>query len=843
MANDQKTNFKLYIGIILLIVILEAFTGLLGQLLSDRFKMHFIRFLENQTGILSDKAYLLLFAVILLPIGIVFVIYQHTEVRPLRTKNPIIPTDKERKKYLDFLKKRYRNRYDQKLDQCVPIRLRLIYQSTSPAKKQVEKYFSEIKEQTPVNKKLYKILEVEKQLLIAGERGGGKTTLLLGLVEEILINETGSDALMPIVFDLASWKPQENQTFAQWLALMLNSSYGFSKIYATQAIENNLILPLFDGLDEVGKNSDNPHEIRVACLRAITDYIDEKNITRFVICTQLQTYQTARSHAQIKAIDAQILLSPLSLSQIKTELAKAKVIPHTPFNTKAVKNKYAAEQLLHLLNVHPKLQNVLAIPFYFNIALEVFNQKYAFNQIPNTKAEIEAFLVEAFIQKQLNKTPNQQKFQSKKSRHYLSWLANMMNNSSLVVFELADLQPRLLRSPWLYSWIFGLFYGLLIALFLGLVLDSLSVLIFSITSGLTLIMTIEATSNHLELNPIRTIKWNKFKDEYSWISIFFYVFVGAAGGVYVMESFLGLILGLFVGLVLGVTQAIYVSASYKAIEKPYQRLLDGLLAYLMLWGTILLALLGYYFYLNEPLTFLDYISLGLIGFIVGMLLSLLFITIYYHAIFRICFAYYQRTMPLRAVRFLKYVTTARIMEQDGGGHWRFKHQILQDYLDEPQIKYLRKKKTENLSLNDIWGVGNFYFDKRKHHKAIRYFNQYLDRQPKELKVIYQLGRIYLLKRDLVHAEIYLFQAWEQTKYQKEYAAETAMNLGHIYLLKKNNKIAINWYRKSRAFSESNLDFFWQKMDSSYTDLKMKKQGIRSQAYQDVIQELKNDERE
>ena len=54
-----------------------------------------------------------------------------------------------------------------------------------------------------------------------------------------------------------------------------------------------------------------------------------------------------------------------------------------------------------------------------------------------------------------------------------------------------------------------------------------------------------------------------------------------------------------------------------------------------------------------------------------------------HFILRLCF-YIEDKMPLKYATFLDYAAEARILEKDGG-HWRFRHQNLQDYfanLDE-----------------------------------------------------------------------------------------------------------------------------------------------------------------
>src|SRR5512145_473914 len=89
-------------------------------------------------------------------------------------------------------------------------------------------------------------------LLILGAPGSGKTTLLLELACDLLARARQTSSLpMPVVFNLSTWDERYGQ-LERWLLAELQLRYQIPKRIAERWLADEHILPLLDGLDEVG---------------------------------------------------------------------------------------------------------------------------------------------------------------------------------------------------------------------------------------------------------------------------------------------------------------------------------------------------------------------------------------------------------------------------------------------------------------------------------------------------------------------------------------------------------------------------------------------------------------
>lgn len=89
------------------------------------------------------------------------------------------------------------------------------------------------------------------RLLLLGERGVGKTTLLLRLMQELLLWATQDESFpIPALFSLASWTPRHPDLSA-WLIAELQRLYQVPEKIARNWVNTHAILPLLDGLDEL----------------------------------------------------------------------------------------------------------------------------------------------------------------------------------------------------------------------------------------------------------------------------------------------------------------------------------------------------------------------------------------------------------------------------------------------------------------------------------------------------------------------------------------------------------------------------------------------------------------
>jgi len=119
----------------------------------------------------------------------------------------------------------------------------------------------------PKEKKIGEIFdEANRSLLILGAPGSGKTTTLLELALDLIPRaESDQNQPIPVVFNLSTWSAKQ-QSLVDWLTAELSSKYRIPKKVSRRWLEDNSLLPLLDGLDEVKP------DYRAACVKAINEF-------------------------------------------------------------------------------------------------------------------------------------------------------------------------------------------------------------------------------------------------------------------------------------------------------------------------------------------------------------------------------------------------------------------------------------------------------------------------------------------------------------------------------------------------------------------------------------------
>jgi eukaryotic-like serine/threonine-protein kinase len=130
-------------------------------------------------------------------------------------------------------------------------------------------------------------------LLILGEPGSGKTVSLLELTRG-LIQRAEVDPVQPVpaVFKLSSWQP--GKRLESWLIDELSAFYKSPKRQARQWLRDRRILPMLDGLDEVG-----PSQME-ACVEAINTFIGAGTSGLAVTC-RTHAYTACDSRLMVNA--------------------------------------------------------------------------------------------------------------------------------------------------------------------------------------------------------------------------------------------------------------------------------------------------------------------------------------------------------------------------------------------------------------------------------------------------------------------------------------------------------------------------------------------------------------
>ena len=144
------------------------------------------------------------------------------------------------------------------------------------------------------------------ELLILGEAGAGKTTILLLLARELLNRASENDQLpIPVVFNLASWA-EKRPPLSVWLVDELVEGYYVPRRLAQAWIDQEIVLPMLDGLDEVGDNLTD-------CIEAINQYHKTHGLLPMVVCCRGSSYF---AQEQRLFLNRAVTIEPLSWQQI-----------------------------------------------------------------------------------------------------------------------------------------------------------------------------------------------------------------------------------------------------------------------------------------------------------------------------------------------------------------------------------------------------------------------------------------------------------------------------------------------------------------------------------------------
>jgi energy-coupling factor transporter ATP-binding protein EcfA2 len=153
-----------------------------------------------------------------------------------------------------------------------------------------------------------------KTLLILGEPGSGKTIALLQLAQRLIEKtENNLSQLIPIVLNLSSWAKKQ-QKIEEWLIEELREKYQVPQSLSQPWIEQEKLILLLDGLDEV------KIEYRNNCVRALNNFITNHGITEIVVCSRVKDYEALKQKLKLSSA---ICIEPLSSEQVHSFLAKA----------------------------------------------------------------------------------------------------------------------------------------------------------------------------------------------------------------------------------------------------------------------------------------------------------------------------------------------------------------------------------------------------------------------------------------------------------------------------------------------------------------------------------------
>jgi MFS family permease/DNA polymerase III delta prime subunit len=287
--------------------------------------------------------------------------------------------------------------------------------------------------------------EAGGELLILGEPGAGKTTLLLQLASDLLKRaEQESTSPLPVIFTLASWA-EKLLPLTDWLIEELFTKYQVPRNLGRSWVENDQLLLLLDGLDEV------PPLHRSSCIQAINMYHQEHTLVPIVLCSRKAEYEAQSTRVTLSKA---VVVQPLTPQQIDDYL------------TQAGQQLEAVRSLLH---DDQELQELARTPLMLTILILTYQGKAVDDLLTRMPADAQRqHVLGTYVERMLQRRAVSH-YTPDKTKYWSAWLAKQMVEHSQAEFYLESMQMDWLPASQLRWLLPGIVVGLVYGLFSGLV--------------------------------------------------------------------------------------------------------------------------------------------------------------------------------------------------------------------------------------------------------------------------------------------------------------------------------------------------------------------------------------
>jgi hypothetical protein len=298
------------------------------------------------------------------------------------------------------------------------------------------------------------------ELLILGEPGAGKTTMLLQLVSHLLAQAEGDERCpMPAVFSLAGY--DGGRPFDEWLVDELANNYEVPRKLGAAWISSAAFIPLLDGLDEVDADQ------RRACAEAINAFRHQYEGVSMLVTTRNLDYQAIALRLNLEKA---IMLQPLNADQINEYLARRGK------RLAGLRTSLKADATLRELAGSPLMLSIMTLAYYRlpeDIALELSNGQLS-----------RQLLFDVYVERMARYRSGDGAYPPDDTVRWLTFLSQRLALQNRPTFFLEDIQPTWLRTSqtatfgrWSRLVVFGLLAGA------GVVAALVALLLFGWRSG------------------------------------------------------------------------------------------------------------------------------------------------------------------------------------------------------------------------------------------------------------------------------------------------------------------------------------------------------------------------
>ncbi len=257
---------------------------------------------------------------------------------------------------------------------------------------------------------LYAYEQAQEELLILGAPGAGKSTLLLDLALQLVEHADADETHpLPIILPLSSWAVQQSP-LAEWLTEQLAQTYDIPHILSKRWVEQEYILPLLDGLDEMEETA------RSACITAINTYHRE-HLNPLVVCSRQNEYEVATTRERL-GLQSAVVVQPLTFKHVEQSL-------HTAGP--------AFSDLRVTLEQRPALRELATTPLMLSVLLLTY-QGASLDAIIQPDVDLEQRVWTDYVARMVKRKGDETRYSLQHTCSWLTWLAQQMQLHQQTIF-------------------------------------------------------------------------------------------------------------------------------------------------------------------------------------------------------------------------------------------------------------------------------------------------------------------------------------------------------------------------------------------------------------------------
>jgi energy-coupling factor transporter ATP-binding protein EcfA2 len=259
--------------------------------------------------------------------------------------------------------------------------------------------------------------QANHELLILGEPGTGKSTLLLHLAQ-YLIDQAEQDMTspLPVYLPLSSWAVKR-LPLHEWLGEQVSLVYDVPRQFSQHWVREEGLLLLLDGLDEMEASA------RTACIAAINAYYHD-HLQPLVICSRTEEYAHAAASERL-ALQQAVVVQALTPAQVDVYLIQAGK-PLAALRAVLRKNSTLAALATTSLMLH-----ILMLTYHGT----------SVRQLPQKEALLRQQIWTDYVEQMVERKGDREHYPLNQTITWLGWLARQMRQHSQTIFYLEQLQP------------------------------------------------------------------------------------------------------------------------------------------------------------------------------------------------------------------------------------------------------------------------------------------------------------------------------------------------------------------------------------------------------------------